>query len=179
MASAVENEIKLEMAGPQAARQAVASLGARLVRRRHLEDNLLLDDPARSLRASGRILRLRRTDGGSVVTYKGPRLEVDRIKARQEIEVGVAAADAMEALFAGIGFAPVFRYQKYRETYRWHQVEIVIDETPVGTFLEIEGPVAAIHEAARALGYGPDDYVLDSYATLFFARGGQGDMVFR
>ena len=49
----------------------------------------------------------------------------------------------------------VFRYQKYRESYHWRDVEIVVDETPIGTFLEIEGPVSTIHEAARALGRGP------------------------
>jgi adenylate cyclase class 2 len=179
MAAAEESEVKLEMAGPVAARQVVAALGAALVRRRHFEDNLLLDDAARSLAARGLVLRLRRTEAGAVVTYKGPRREIEGIKSRQEIEVGVAGGDAMAALLEGVGFSPVFRYQKYRETYRWRQVEIVIDETPVGTFLEIEGPVAAIHEAARALGYGPEDYVLESYASLFFARGGQGDMVFR
>jgi hypothetical protein len=58
-------------------------------------------------------------------------------------------------------------------------VEIVVDETPIGTFLEIEGPVAAIHEAARALGRGPADYVGASYVALFAAAGGTGDMVFR
>jgi adenylate cyclase class 2 len=72
----------------------------------------------------------------------------------------------------------VFRYQKYRETYAWKDVEIVVDETPIGTFLEIEGPLEGIHAAAAALGYGRDDYVTDSYAGLFFASGGTGDMVF-
>jgi adenylate cyclase class 2 len=84
----------------------------------------------------------------------------------------------MEALLGRLGFQPVFRYQKYRETYRWGQVEIVVDETPVGTFLEIEGPIAAIHETARALGFGPERYLAESYPSLFFARGGQGHMVF-
>jgi adenylate cyclase, class 2 len=178
MAAGVESEVKLEMASPEAARRAVAALGAALVRPRHFEDNLLLDDPARSLTVRGLVLRLRRTDGGSVVTYKGPRREVEGVKSRTEIEVGVSAGDAMEALLASVGFTPVFRYQKYRETYRWQEVEIVVDETPVGTFLEIEGPVAAIHETARALRFGPEHYVLESYASLFFARGGEGDMVF-
>jgi adenylate cyclase, class 2 len=178
MAAGIESEVKLEMAGPEAARRAVQALGAELVRPRHFEDNLLLDDSARSLTAQGLVLRLRRTDGGAVVTYKGPRREVEGVKSRPEIEVGVSDADSMEALLASLGFQPVFRYQKYRETYDWQQVEIVVDETPVGTFLEIEGPIAAIHEAARALGFGPERYVVESYASLFFARGGQGDMVF-
>ena len=178
MTASVESEIKLEMAGPEAARQKVRGLGATLARPRHFEDNLLLDDAAGSVAARGLSLRLRRTDAGTVVTYKGPRRDTGGVKSRPEIETGVSNGDAVQALLEGLGFRPVFRYQKYRETYRWDGVEIVVDETPVGTFLEIEGPVADIHEAARALGYAPDDYVLDSYASLFFERGGQGDMVF-
>jgi adenylate cyclase, class 2 len=175
----VEREVKLEVAGAEEARRKLGLLGAGLSRPRHLEDNLLLDDAARSLLARGLLLRLRRTDQGAVLTYKGPRREDEGVKSRVEIETEVGSADAAQALFDGLGFRPVFRYQKYRETYRWRDVEIVIDETPVGTFLEVEGPAAGIHEAAQALGYGTGDYVLDSYASLFFARGGQGDMVFR
>ena len=180
MAGHDETEIKLRMPGPGPAREAVAGLGATLVRPRHFEDNLLLDDAASSLVGSGRTLRLRRTSDAAVLTFKGPRRDREGVKSRQEIEVEAKAgeADALQAILAGIGFRPAFRYQKYRETYRLGEVEIVVDETPIGTFLEIEGPAAQIHAAAAALGRGPRDYIKDSYAGLFFAAGGKGDMVF-
>ena len=54
----------------------------------------------------------------------------------------------------------------------------MVDETPIGDFLEIEGDADGIHRAAAALGFAPADYVTDSYVTLFFAAGRQGDMVF-
>ena len=86
-AEALEREAKLRVADPAAARQAVERLGARLVRARHFEDNLLLDDAARTLAGRGCALRLRRADGRAVLTYKGPRLETDdRVKVRPEIE---------------------------------------------------------------------------------------------
>jgi hypothetical protein len=44
---------------------------------------------------------------------------------------------------------------------------IAIDETPVGTFVEIEGGEARIHETASALGRTHDDYITDSYRMLF------------
>ena len=156
----------------------MAKLGARLVRARHFEDNLLFDDERGRLGAAGRLLRLRRTPEGGRLTFKGPRLDSGEVKARQEIEVSVPEPDLLQSLLAAIGLRPVFRYQKYRETYSWKDVEIVVDETPVGTFLEIEGSVEEIHAAAAALGYGRADYVTDSYATLFFAAGGRGDMIF-
>jgi adenylate cyclase class 2 len=180
LAGQVESEIKLRMPGPGAAREAVTRLGATLVRPRHFEDNVLLDDARSTLVRSGRTLRLRRTEDGAVLTFKGPRQDREGVKSRQEIEVRTPAgqADAVQAVLGAIGFGPVFRYQKYRETYRLHEVEIVVDETPIGTFLEIEGPLPQIHSTAAALGLGPRDYITDSYAGLFAASGGKGDMVF-
>jgi adenylate cyclase class 2 len=176
----VESEIKLRMEGPEAARSAVAALGAALERARHLEDNVLYDDARSSLRAAGRALRLRRAEGRAIVTYKGPRQERgDGVKSRSETEIEVSDGDAFHAILSALGYVKVFRYQKYRETYRWRDVEIVVDETPIGTYLEIEGPVTTIHEAARALGRRPRDYIADSYVGLFLASGGTGDMVFK
>jgi adenylate cyclase class 2 len=179
VADPVESEIKLRVDGPDAARRAVAALGAAPAQPRHLEDNILYDDAGSSMLASGRALRLRRAAGRAVVTFKGPRQERgDGVKSRPEIETDVSDGDAFEAILSALGYRKIFRYQKYRESYHWRDVEIVVDETPIGTFLEIEGPVATIHEAARALGRGPQDYIGESYAALFLASGGVGDMVF-
>lgn len=166
------------MAGPEAARAAVAGLGARLKTPRHFEDNLLFDDSAGSLRAAGTVLRLRRAGGAGVLTYKGPRRLEEGLRSREERETRVDDADALQAILEGIGLRPVFRYQKYREAYEWRGQEIVVDEMPIGTFLEIEGDAQGIHAAVAALGRGPADYVSDSYPGLFLASGGKGDMVF-
>jgi adenylate cyclase class 2 len=175
----IEREAKIRVPDAAAARALVASIGARLVRPRHLEDNLLLDDAATSLRARGAALRLRRTDGRSVLTFKGrAQPEAAGLKARPEVEVDVSDADAAQSLLDALGYAPAFRYQKYREVWEWQGVEIVLDETPIGAFLEIEGEAAAIDDAARALGRTPDEYLSASYPDLFRAQGGRGDMVF-
>lgn len=178
MAESVETEIKLRMAGPEAARAAVARLGARLQKPRHFEDNLLLDDREGSLRAAGSILRLRRVPEGGVLTHKGPRFSAAGLKSRRERETRVADPDVLQDILEQLGLRKVFRYQKYREIYEWRGQEIVVDETPIGTYIEIEGDPEGIHAVATALGYGPRDYVSDSYAGLFLAAGGQGDMVF-
>jgi adenylate cyclase, class 2 len=176
--SPVESEIKLRMPGPSEARALVDRIGATPSRPRHFEDNVLFDDAASSLRASGRALRLRRTDAGAVVTYKGPRVMGTGVKSRPEIEVTVGDADAAQQVLEALGYRKAFRYQKYRQAFRWRDAEIVVDETPIGTFLEVEGPIETIHAAAAALGRGPADYVEDSYAALFLASGRSGDMVF-
>jgi adenylate cyclase class 2 len=175
----LEREAKLRFPDPAAARRAVERLGARLGRARHFEDNLLLDDAAGALARGGSALRLRRADGRAILTYKGPRSEdASGIKVRPEIEVEVSDGDAAQALLAALGLAPAFRYQKYREVWDWRDAEIVVDETPLGTFIEIEGPSATILEALDSLGLGPKDCVLESYPALFRAAGGRGDMVF-
>ena len=174
----LETEVKLRTAGPEAARSLVARLEARPRLPRHFEDNLLLDDAAGSLRAAGTILRLRRVPEGGVLTYKGPRLVSDGLKSREERETAVADPDVTQAILEGLGYRPVFRYQKYREAWDWRGQEIVVDETPIGTFLEIEGDALGIAAAAGAMGFSPADYVTESYVGLVFASGGKGDMVF-
>lgn len=178
MAEQVETEVKLRMEGAGAAREAVQGLGASLVVPRHFEDNLLFDCTPSELLASGRVLRLRTTEAGSVLTFKGPKRHVEGVKSRREIESGVSDAGGLRAILEALGYRPIFRYQKYRETYRWRDAEIVVDETPIGVFVEIEGRVETIHAAASALGKARDDYIRDSYPGLFFAAGGTGDMVF-
>ena len=166
------------MPGPGEARAEVLRIGAVPSRARHLEDNTLYDDAARSLRAGGRTLRLRRAEGAAILTFKGPRIGGTGVKSREEIETTVGDADAADRMIRGLGFEKVFRYQKYREAFRWRDAEIVVDEVPVGTFLEIEGPVETIHAAAAALGRGPSDYVDEGYVEILTASGRVGDMLF-
>ena len=166
------------MPGPSEARVEVARIGAVPSRPRHLEDNVLFDDDHGSLAASGRALRLRQAEGRAIVTLKGPRTPGTGVKSREETEVVVGDAAAFERILGQLGFRRAFRYQKYREAFRFRDVEIVVDETPIGTFLEIEGPVETIHAAARELGFEPGVYIHESYPELFAAAGRKGDMVF-
>lgn len=178
MSRAVETEIKLRLKEPEEARDAVRKLGARLVRERHFEDNLLFDDERGALGAAGSVLRLRRTPAGGVLTFKGPKRVEDGMRSRSELETPVGDPDTLQMILLGLGLRPAFRYQKFRETYEWEGQEIVIDETPIGTFLEIEGDRDGIARAATLLGFSPRDYIVESYVALFFAGGGKGDMVF-
>jgi adenylate cyclase class 2 len=194
-AGGLESEIKLRVAGVAQAHTRLAAAGAVLARAREFEDNLLLDDAGLSLAGEGCVLRVRRTRpapaqpvaapsaggadaGGARLTFKGPRRVEGGIKSREEIELSVSDAGGLLELLARLGYTRRFRYQKYRETWRLGAVEVVVDETPVGCFFEIEGAPEAIPAAAAALGYGPRDFVTASYVALHFAAGGQGDMVF-
>jgi adenylate cyclase class 2 len=53
---------------------------------------------------------------------------------------------------------------------------IELDETPVGTFVELEGPIPAIDRAAAALGFSKKDYIAKSYLQLYLeSEQGRGE----
>jgi adenylate cyclase class 2 len=86
----------------------------------------------------------------------------------------VANADGMLRVFEGLGMRVWFRYEKFRTTYclpdskRWaRRLLIELDETPIGTFVELEGPSAAIDRAATELGFSDADYILTNYLCLY------------
>ena len=54
-----------------------------------------------------------------------------------------------------------------REEFVLNDVIVAVDETPVGTFIEIEGSAEGISATATALGRSSGDYLLDSYRALF------------
>ncbi len=61
---------------------------------------------------------------------------------------------------------------------------MVVDETPIGNFGEIEGPPRWIDQTARKLGIAPEKYLTDTYAGLFFSwkrrtRSAAKEMTFR
>jgi adenylate cyclase class 2 len=178
MGGATETEVKLRIPTAEAARERLREAGAVLVRERHFEDNVLFDDREGSLRASGTVLRLRTTPSGGVLTFKGPRAIEGGVKSREERETAVGAPEEARAILRNLGYRPLFRYQKYRETWTHRGQEIEVDELPIGSFLEIEGDAEGIHAVAAELGFSPADYVNESYVGLYFESGGQGDMVF-
>jgi adenylate cyclase, class 2 len=176
---AIESETKLRLADAEAGRAALQRWGARLVTARHFEDNQIYDDAHATLSARKCLVRLRRTPTNAVLTFKGPGRIENGIKSREELETTVGDADTLVLILERLGLGPRFRYQKYREVYAHGALVVVLDETPVGAFLELEGLPDEIHAAAAALGYRRDEYIGDSYGALFLRSGGTGDMVFK
>jgi adenylate cyclase class 2 len=182
----LEIEIKLRIEGAAEAARRLRKLGARSLGRVY-ERNTLFDTGDHALGRSGRVLRVRwMEDAGSakagrgrrrgrggkasgLLTFKSP-VEGGRYKTRQETEVTVGSPEQTERILEGLGFQPWFRYEKFRTTYRipgLPRLVIDLDETPIGAFLELEGPPESIDRAAKRLGYGPGDYLRESYYELF------------
>ncbi len=161
------------------------------------EENVIFDTPQGGLAKHGQLLRIRTETPESrgkskprgpkqrvVLTFKQPLAKPESAggesasygahKVREEIEVEVAESGNLTRIFEGLGMSGWFRYEKYRTTFRmpdskaWAKgLLIELDETPIGTFVELEGPAAAIDRAAEELGFSKHDYVLKNYLALY------------
>lgn len=175
MAAFRETEIKLPISNPVAMRRQLRALGFRVLVPRRFESNRLFDFPDQRLRKSRSLLRLRFVNGGCLLTFKGPPLASRRHKVRRETETTLTDGTAALKILVSLGFRETFRYDKFRTTFarrgdgkRGHPALAELDETPIGAYLELEGPSKWIDGVARDLGYRPGDYVTASYAALYF-----------
>ena len=175
MDSHIEREIKLHYTSHDNARLAVEKLEGTLLRDRRLQDDYLLDLPNGNLKHRGCTLRVRiekhdpidkPTSDSATLTFKGPPLP-DIMKVREELETTISNGELLLRILLKSGWNVSFRYQKYRKEFQKDDVVIAIDETPVGTFIELEGKETTITRLARTLGHTTDDYVIASYRQLY------------
>jgi len=169
--STIEVEVKLHVKDAAGIPSRMAELGARLLHPREFEDNRLYDFPDRGLLKQGGMLRIRTTGRVTLLTYKDRARTEDGVKIREEVETEMAPAEAgpLSETFRRIGMEVIFRYQKYRTTWRMDETLVTLDETPIGSFLEIEGPRDRIDAVATRLGYTTGDYIPHSYRDLYVA----------
>jgi adenylate cyclase class 2 len=161
------------------------------------EENVIFDTPQGGLAKHGQLLRIRtvtpnargskeavRATRRVVLTFKRPIASSQEgnlapsgrgsHKVLEEIEVEVGDAGTLTKIFQGLGLSGWFHYEKYRTTFQlpasmsWARgLLIELDETPIGTFVELEGPAHAIDRAAGELGFSKRDYVLKNYLALY------------
>jgi len=167
MASNKEIEIKFRVDDLRALNRRLRQSGFRLVTKRTREINTLYDLPGQPLRKRGEMLRLRKYGSAWTLTHK-TKGKAGRHKTRVESETKVADGAGTEAILGALGFAPTFRYEKFRAEWSEGQGHVVVDETPIGNFGEIEGSPRWIDRTAQLLGLRRSDYITDTYAPLFF-----------
>ncbi len=180
-----EREIKLKVEDGKALNRALGRLGAKPVgagNGRVHEWNVIFDTPQGGLAKHGQLLRIRKeTPEGKlnrgaaariVLTFKKPAMGAEGDGRGHKVQV--KDAGALQGIFEGPGMSGWFSYEKFRTTLKlpgaakWAKdLVIELDETPVGTFVELEGPAEAIDRAARELGYSKKNYVTKSYLALY------------
>jgi adenylate cyclase, class 2 len=179
-----EIEIKLRITDQPAIERKILALGA-IPQPRLLEKNILYDTPQYDLRRRGMLLRLRIETPAPrnkpakrnlrervTLTAKAPPTRIHqhryKIRAERELVIAKSSREWARALTA-LGFRPAFRYDKFRTTFRLPSLHLDLDETPVGTYLELEGDPKAIDRAARALGFPKQAYLRATYWDLYSA----------
>ncbi len=130
------------------------------------EMNTLYDLPGGILRQKKELLRLRKYGSKWTVTHKSGTVRA-RHSSRVELETVVADGESLDSILRALGYAPTFRYEKFRAEWTDGKGEVVVDETPIGNFCEIEGPPRWIDATAKKLGVKDEDYITKNYATLF------------
>ncbi len=188
-----EIEVKLSVRDLPAIVRRLEGLGARRVAR-VFEQNALFDTPGEHFKRHESILRIRVEENADLawkaqrherrkstrkglLTLKCPaegsrkrsRIGQSRYKEREEVEYRLPDAGRFARLLERLGLRVWFRYEKYRTHYRisGSSLKIDLDETPRGTFLELEGSRRSIDRAGEALGYSARDYITASYFELY------------
>ena len=184
---------------PRLIRQ-LAGLKAKLIRGRVHEMNTLYDTRDGNLAHHGQMLRIRverpargayrrveirktsreKSEKSVWLTFKGPvkgarANDQARYKVREEREVRIFDEQEMDRILEALGLRPWFRYEKFRSTFRlpgMKSLKLVVDETPIGLFVELEGERGEINRAAALLGFGDSDYINKSYGALFMEERG-------
>lgn len=166
--SQLEIEIKLRIPSAAIARRMLRAAGFRVLRRRVLENNTIFDMPNLALRLGGKLLRVREAGRRASLTCKGA-VTPGKHKSREELEIEISDPRRAGLILDRLGFLPVFRYQKYRTEYARTGARgvVMLDETPIGCLLELEGSPRWIDRTARELGFHKSDYITASYGALY------------
>lgn len=162
-----ETEIKIPVADLEAVRQRLLESGGELEQPMAREKNVLLDTDRQTLKEAGEALRIRTWASRHRLTFKGPASYEGPVKIREELETSVGDAELLLALLGRLGFRPWIRYEKDRETWRFRQSTVTLDHTPMGDFVEIEGPTETLQGLAETLGMDPNQALPESYVSLW------------
>lgn len=170
----IETEVKVPIGDAAAFVGRMAPLHPLPISVRHLEDNYVLDFPDGRLRARQELVRVRITQAGGLLTFKGPPRMGGVFKVREELETKAEDGCVVLRILNELGLRVWFRYQKYRREYvlapsapPGGEVRVAVDETPIGNYAELEGCEDAIRALAAALGFGESHFLRDSYYALY------------
>lgn len=128
------------------------------------EENIICGSDA--LMELNAVVRIRKTGRRMLLTFKQRMPGISDIKHQIEEETEIADADSMMRILGHLGIEPKLIYEKRRRTWKFRDVEVVIDELPFGLYMEIEGPMMAIREAEMLIGADEFEAENETYPRL-------------
>jgi adenylate cyclase class 2 len=171
----VEVKVRARHAG---VKERIEVLGAERVTQKEQRD-VYFTAPHRDFASTDEALRVRRENGETRITYKGPKMD-DETKTREEHETTVGDAEEARAVFESLGFEEFGTVEKERQVYELEGTTVTLDEVEgLGEFVEverdiddeadIEEPSAEVLGVLGRLGLDADDSVRDSYLELLYS----------
>ncbi len=162
-----ETEVKFYVVDLAKIEARLVELGAALIQPRAHEINLRFDTPDQSLQKEGKVLRLRQDDSAKM-TFKSGTTNRNGILSRKEIEFEVESFAAARQLIESLGYEVILFYEKYRRTYEFKGLQVMLDQLPYGDFVEIEGEdTETIQQVAGEIGCRWAAAITTSYSALF------------
>jgi adenylate cyclase class 2 len=165
--SSIESELKIPVTDLDQVRVNLQRARAIVVQMMAREVNILVDTKDHQLRNAGSLLRLRQHGDRKILTFKGPVSYRGAMKERSEDETEVAELDSMVKILERLGFSVFMKYEKDREEWLLQDCSVVLDHTPMGDFVEVEGPPVRLERTAHLLGLDVASAVRGSYVGLW------------
>lgn len=138
----VEVEVKLRAEDLKAVEDRLVSIGASVVAKEVIEEDVYLNHPCRDFSKTDEALRVRLSNHVVSLTYKGPRLSRDEAKERVELSTDLAGGEDARKLvriLKLLGFKEVATIKKERSYYRVGDVLVSLDRVEgLGYFVELE-----------------------------------------
>jgi adenylate cyclase class 2 len=163
----LEIEVKFYIKKTEAVRKQLVDTGAKS-HGRIFEYNICFDNADHDLLLSDSLLRLRKKDEKTTLTYKSrPDIGDSEFKVVKELEVGVSDFETMLNILVVLGFHQSQIYEKYREIFTIGNTKLCLDRMPYGDFLEIEGGKDEIRNLSQQIGMQWNQRILGNYRSLF------------
>ena len=134
----IEAESKYRSPGNDKVEKSLVRLGARKIEEGVIED-VYFAHPAKDFEKSDEALRLRKRENEAELTYKGPRMKHEIVKAREEINVKIDNPLAAQRIVERLGFKEVCVVKKKRTSYLYDKMRVDVDDVEgLGEFVELE-----------------------------------------
>ena len=134
----IEVESKFWSPGNDKVEKALLRLGAKKVSEGTMED-IYFSHPSRDFGKTDEAFRLRKMDGRTELTYKGPRMRMEHTKAREEVTLSVSDPLAAQRIVERLGFQERHVVSKKRASYVLDKLRVEVDEVEgLGQFVELE-----------------------------------------
>jgi adenylate cyclase class 2 len=162
-----EIEVKVPVKDFKEIKKILKDLKAEKKCKRTFEKNILFENEKLKIAEKGWVFRLRKFGKKNILTLKTKAKGKKGFKVREEININVDDFEKMEKFLKKIGFFEIFYYEKYREDYEFNGLQISLDKTPVGNYIELEGDYKKILGFLKKINVPLNQTLSLSYLQLF------------